>query len=296
MRSYSYYSQYTGNSRRRRLTRILLLCALAVSIFAAFLILGNLLNDRLEQAAPLLSLPAVYTAGTPSPAAVEEVYLYRQAANDEPAPSAVIGALSMETYPSADGLRAACALAAELYDGISIAPDPAAMPDAQTLRAIVSAAEENSLTPSAAISLSAGADSALAAAASLAEAGFHEILFTGAEAPDADETYALCSLYAALKEAAPAVTVGFSLAPAMFREADCAPLLETFAGYVDFLALDTTECGADSDRLTELCSSLYGSVRYYSLRILICGEAPQRAAQTEALREAGLSFLWQLDI
>lgn len=293
MRLYS-YSQYTGNSRRKRVTRVLALLALAAAIFAAFLILGNLLTDRMEQAAPLLALPSAHAAYTKDTAAAENVYLYTQASGTDSAPGGAFCALDPAEYATADDVRAACALAAELYDGISLTPDVSALPAEETVRALASAADTYSLTFAAALSLEDGTDAAADAAETLAALGVSEIVFTGAGTPTADEVYALCTLYAHLKQNAPSLAVGFSLSPAMFREANRAPVLETFAGYVDFLALDTSECGADEKAAAELCDALRGSIRYYSLRVLIGGEASARAAQTETLREAGVASLWQL--
>lgn len=302
MRLYT-YSLYTGNSRRKKLTRILLLCALAAAIFLSLLLLGNILNDRLEKATPLLALPAVHygTDGIQEPDA-PNVFVYSQKNPANTVPGAFC-ALRPAEYKSETELREACALASELYDGLTVTVSDAAgarfsldawttdgetdgtLPGTDALRSAAACAAENALTSCAILSLSGVSDTE--AAAELSALGFSEILFTGTGMLDEGTERALRVLTDAIRATGSGIRIGFALFPDVFTDAQHAPQLEALAGYADFLALDTSDCAADEERVLALCDSLRGSIGYYSLRILLLGDAARLAAQAETLRASG---------
>ena len=312
MRLYS-SSHYRGVSRRRRLGRILLLLLLTAAILISFLVMGNILHDRLEDAAPLLSLPIIsYTDSPAASSADTAVPFHIFVAGDTP--DGIFCTMDTAVLREGDpeAVRAACAVAAELYDGLSVtvrgedglrfAPEGTetgdeTLPGAASLRTLCDAAGEYGLILCAVWHLPGGvpeADSdACDGARELAKMGFDEILFTGLTAGPLREQdiSAMTALSSAVKEGSPALRVGFALEDDVFADVDSAYALETLAMSVDLLAVDfgiPPEDGTDEAEYARDCAgALYGSIEYYPLRVLIRGSVAAVAAQSAALQELG---------
>lgn len=311
------YSQnkYRGLSYRRKISQILFFSVLGTAILLSFLMLGNLLHDRLDKAAPLLDLPAVSYADT---SALEVVFAPPVVSSLLPkeSPDGVYCTVDDTVLTSGDAsrLQQACAVAAELYDGISVtvsdenglrfafADDASAVP--QPLTDLMKAAKNHGLVFSAVWQLPdevPGTDSVTCTVASaLARAGADEILFTGLSSASLsdEELTAMSALYDAVRAESSSVKIGFALMPEVFADVDSAPRLETLSAHTDILAVDFGEPAADDPDGTahalESAAGLYGSIGYYPLRILIRGGAEKAAAQSAALQQAGYTSIQPL--
>lgn len=308
------YSQnkYRGLSYRRKLGQILFFCVLGTAILLSFLVLGNLLHDRLDEAAPLLNLPAVSYADT---SALEVVFAPPVVSYLRPkeSPDGIYCTVDDAVLTSGDisELQQACAVAAELYDGISVTvsdgnfafgDDASAVP--QPLTDLLKAAKSHGLIFSAVWQLPdevPKTDSVTCAiACAIARAGADEILFTGLRSASlsAEELADMSALYDAVRAASSSVRIGFALMPEVFADVDSAPRLETLCAHTDILAVDFGEPAADDPDGTahalESAAGLYGSIEYYPLRILIRGSAEKATAQSAALQHAGYTSLQPL--
>lgn len=315
------YSQnkYRSPGYRRKVGRILLLCVLAAAILFSFLVLGNLLHDRLEKAKPLLNLPAVTYADTAamSPSSASLPFSDHQ-------PGTYTGGIyctvDAEVFSSGDStaMKEACAVASELYDGLSIpvsgenalrfssdsGQDPSSSAPPAEWKTLTGAAHACGLTVCAVWHLPNAVpepDSATCTSArAYAADGADEILFTGLtsaslSAADAD---AMAALSESIRESGTGVKIGFALTPETFADVDSASLLETLMPHVDFLAVDIGEPPApDPDGTAHAkgaAEKLYGSIAYYPLRILIRGSDVKLSAQSVILQEAGYTDIQPL--
>ena len=311
-------TQYVGSSPRKKILRVLFFCALVLLLLISVLMLGNILHDRLEKAAPLLALPSVsYTNLTD--ARQTDVYTPYTPGDAHPgyyyAPTA-------EVLAKAETLPEFCRTAAELYSGISVsvrdgdgmrfaaknAPADAAQKALyphETVSALLRAAKESALPCCAVWQMDssipdpneAGNESLF----ELASLGFDEILFTTLSADSLNErtVAAAASLAEALKKASPRLLVGFSVEYGAFTDAELSPLLEKLAECVDILAVDLGNAPAGTDASAAFAltraASLYGSIVYYPLRVLVRGAEADAAAQLRALQEEKISAVQIID-
>ena len=304
-------TQYLGTSLRKKLLRVLCFFSLALAILASVLMLGNILHDRLEKAAPLLSLPAIsytdlsavqktstYTPHTPG--TLRPGYYYA------PAPSVLAKTESIPAF---------CGTAAELYSGISLllhdgenlrfaSKTPPAdgsqkgLLPYESLTALLRASKEAALPCCAVWQINTAVpdpdESGNGFLFEIASLGFEEILFTTLSADTLNErTVAACaSLAEALKKTAPRLLVGFAVEYGAFTDAELAPMLEKLAACADILAVDLGGIPAgekDSAAFARTrAASLYGSIAYYPLRILVRGTEADASAQLRALQDAGI--------
>jgi len=315
------YSQnkYRSPGARRKAGRILLFCALTAALLFSFLVLGNLLHDRLEKAQPLLNLPAVTyadTAAAPPPSAALPFSDHQRGTYT----GGIYCTVDETVFSAGDAaaMKEACAVAAELYDGLSITvsgenalrfssaagQDPSSFAPPAEWKTLTEAAHSCGLTVCAVWSLpneipgidSATCDSARAFAAD----GADEILFTGLAAASlsAADAAAMAELSESIRKSGTGVKIGFALTPEIFADVDSASLLETLMPHVDFLAVDIGEPPAgDPDgtaHAKNIAEKLYGSIAYYPLRILIRGSDVKLSAQSVILQEAGYTDIQPL--
>ncbi len=304
-------SQYLGSSPRKRILRVLFFCALAAAILLSVLMLGNILHDRLAQASPLLALPSVSYGNIPD-RKTAQTYSAFTPGKEIPG---IYYAPGASVLSKAETIPDSCTAAAELYNGISLAVNDDAglrfAPKAadktaavtspypnETLAALLKAADAASLRTCAVWQMESSVpdwtSSESESIRAIAAEGFDEILFTTLTAGDLNERSiaAAAALADALKNLHPRLLVGFAVEHAAFTEADLAPLLEKLAMSVDFLAVDfgkapegETESAAFA---AERADTLYGSIAYYPLRVLVRGSDITAAAQIQKLRDAGI--------
>ncbi len=303
-------SQYLGSSPRKRILRVLFFCALAAAILLSVLMLGNILHDRLEQAAPLMALPSVSYGNIPETKNAQTYTPFTPGG----AISGIYYAPGASVLSKAETLTDCCAAAAELYDGISLAVNDTAglrfaaknaaeddkgnaLYPYETLTALLKAADTASLQTCAVWQMGSSvpdwnADESESIRAIAAE-GFDEILFTtlSTDALNERTIAAAGALADALKNLHPSLLVGFAVEYGAFTEADLAPLLENLAMSVDFLAVDFGKApDGESESAAfaaERASVLYGSIVYYPLRVLVRGSEITAAAQIQKLRDTG---------
>lgn len=305
-------AQYLGTSLRKKILRILCFCALALMLVISVLMLGNILHDRLEKAAPLLSLPAIsYNLGA---ADARGTSTYTPYTSGEIRPGYYY-APAASVLAKSDSIPAFCRTAAELYSGISLllhdgenlrfaSKTPPAdgsqkgLLPYESITALLRASKEAALPCCAVWQMgTAVPDSDETANGSLfgiASLGFEEILFTTLSADTLNErTVAACaSLTEALKKKAPRLLVGFAVEYDAFTDAELAPMLEKLAACVDILAVDLGVLPADESDSAAFArtraASLYGSIAYYPLRVLVRGTEEDASAQLRALQDAGI--------
>lgn len=307
-------NKYRSTASRRKAGRILFLSAVGAALVLSFLMLGNLLHDRLEKAAPLLNLPAITYADSDAHETPAVPYVPTPFRSGESV-DGIFCTVDASVFSSEDSssLKEACSVAAELYDGLSVT-----VADTQGLRfslddtpesgmrwkEVTDAAGICGLTVSAVWILpDAVPDSGSASFSSilaLAKAGADEILFTGLSSASLSrkEVEAMTALCLAVREIRSDVRIGFALSPQVFADVDSAPLLEVLASHTDLLAADLGEPPADDPDGAEYALSaaekLYGSIRYYPLRLLVRGSPARLAAQCAALQEAGYGAVQSL--
>ncbi len=265
---------YVGKAKRRRRIRILILCALTAAVLLAAALLGKLLKDRLDRTSPLLSLTAERVTLGAYPTAEE---VFHPGSHDGDAGGS-FGLMDPALYDDDESRREACGLIAELYDGVSLAPD--AEPEAAA--ALIRCAHERKLTVSAVLP----GDVDPSKIAALAEAGADEILLTNVcgAALTAQTLSILCELTDDLHALYPETRFGFALSPEVFGDGMSAVYLETLSERTDLLLLDTRQ----AEDPAALCAALAGSIRYYPLRVLIAGEEAAVSALRYSLQEAGI--------
>lgn len=297
-------SQYTGKSRRRKVFRILFLLVLAVALCAAALTLGNLLYDRVEKTAVLMQYaPYAYT---PQDSAVSSLPLSdRRVPNDT-----VYGFYRSVDFSggwTAEEWDSYCASVAESCDGLSFCATNGDEPlfafsvfatdaaddtnvqrtDLEQIRCMAAAAKQNLLSVTAVADFPTDTRMAGELAAELYALGCSDVLFVPSETENLTEQDVQRYISAAesARALASEIRVGFSVSASFFGDVSTSILINRLAESVDFLALNATS--ATTDSLLTLCESVYGSISYYSLRILIAGNEESVTAQTEALRNAG---------
>ena len=304
--------RYRGLSFRKKTGRILLLVYLVFALVFSFFVLGNLLHDRLTQAASLLDLPIIsYETAAPAPAPQSFSAQTSPVSRNTPGIYCTVDDAVLASGDT-EKIKEACTVAAELYDGLSIAVSDAAgirfalskestdaLP-AETWTRLLTAAHARSLTVCAvwqfadedAIRIADTDDSLLA----LAGSGTDEILFTGITSDILSEStlQAMVTLCSALK-ANHTVSIGAALTPAVFADADSAPRIEELLRHIDFLAVDLGEPPAEdpdgSAHVLHTAAQLYGSIPYFQLRLLIGGSEAKLAVQSAVLQEAGYTSI-----
>ena len=303
-------NKYRSPGFRRKVGRILFLCGLGTAILLSFLVLGKLLHDRLEKAAPLLKLPAVTYADTAAKKTFAEPL---PLADHRPGTGAdgIFCTVDEAVFRNGDSsaLKEACSVAAELYDGLSI---PVSGEDAlrfsegipEEWKNLLDAAHTYGLTVCAVWPLPdeiPGIDSATCAAArTLAKEGADEILFIGLTSASLgpDDPKNMAALCEDIRGTGSGTKIGFALMPEVFADADSAPRLDSLASHADFLAVDIGEPPAgDPDGIAHAeaaVEALYGSISYYPLRIMLRGNEGKLTAQSAALREAGYTAIQPL--
>ncbi len=286
-------SHYTGKTKQKKIFRIVLLTLLFLGILAGLAVLGNLLRERLVRAQSLLALtPEDYSVQTGTP----KTYEYTKPPMKNPHEKRFVCApVSPAVFAGTDALNAAFRSAAESHEGISVtvsdatglyfaigdAAENAALKPSSLLGEAVSAAGAYGLHLSATVHTSYSAQQDAAVLAELARLGITETVVCGLTKSTLTDAraYDLLLYLEMLRAAAPQMTIGLALSPALFTDAASAPHLDTLAAYFDFLLLDVS--AADSAdyaaSLQETLASLYGSLSYYDLAVLIDGEYASEA-------------------
>lgn len=277
-------SRYFGERRKRKLKRILIPIALVVAIVTALLMLGNLLKDRLDAAGPLLSFPVSTfpeQSGHRSPA---ELLLHRKKIT-----------VSL-TYAAVDPTNAEAEdldTLTDVYTGISLSV-PANRTDKETsdIRRIAAGASLRGIQCSAIVHVSqvvyGDVETSLTAAETLSrelsKLGFTEILITGITGEES--AVALAEIPGSIRESTPGIRIGFGVTAQALESGAFAPALEVLAEAADFMALDPLSV-TDTEEAVDLAFHHRGSIEYFSMRILIRGNASTRAATETALRREG---------
>ncbi len=281
-------SHYTGKTKQKKILRIVLLSVLILGILTGLAVLGNLLGERLVRAQSLLDLtPEDYSAqsnDTPS-------YAYTKPPQKNPLRMhAVCAPLSPAVFAKEETLKNAVLAAAETHAGISVtaadatglyfaigdAAENTALRSPSLLGYAADTAASHGMHISATVHTSYSVQQDASILEELTHRGITETVICGAagETLTASKMYDLLLYLETLRESAPQMTIGIALSPTLFADADAAVHLDTLAAYFDFLLLDIS--AADSADyaadLEKTLSSLYGSIAYYELAVLIAGE------------------------
>lgn len=277
-------SRYFGKKRKEKAKRILIPTVLILSILTVTLMLGNLLKDRLTAAESLLSLPTVtYPEQDTSVKTPSQLLLHK----DKHIPDVRYTAWEFGTpVPDFEAL-------APIYSGISvILPTAWTEAEEEAIRVLADEAAKHGMKVCAVFSLSdclaEDLPETLHAIGTRAEAlgRMHaaEILITGITGEESILT--LAEIPGKVRASAPQAQVGLGLTPDALISAPFAPALEVLAEAADFLALD-----GKSDLTVEEASDLAfrhrGSIRYFTLRVLIRGEESVRQSTETALLAEG---------
>ena len=278
-------SRYFGERRKQKWKRILIPLILVVFIVTATLMLGNLLKDRLDAAEPFLALHVFSfpeqdnTARSPS-----ELLLHN--------PKITVSLTYAAVDPSVTKAEDLDTLT-DVYTGISL-PVRLHCTDAETasLRRVAAGASLRGIQSCAVISVrevvTEDVDTSLANACALAQnlsgMGFTEMLITGITGEES--AVALAEIPGSIRESTPGIRIGFGVTAEALESGSFAPALEIIAETADFMALDPASITGTEDAVQNAFLHR-GSIGYFSMRILIRGEASTRAATESALRNEG---------
>lgn len=281
-------SPYFGTRRKEKMRRILIPVFLGVSIIAVTLMLGNLLQDRLTAAEPLLALPAASYPEKDTTIKTPAQLLLHKEKNIPPVRYTAIDVGA--SAPDYDALAA-------VYGGISLSV-PVEIHDAfaDTVRPVLQSAASHGMQICAVIPLadvicadtSASLNTVEALAQNLGTLGFTEIIFTGVTGEESLLT--LAELPGTVHRILPDMRVGFAMTAAALESGPFAPALEVLAEASDFLALDPGSV-TDTEEAVETAFRHRGSIEYFSLRILIRGDAATRLQTETALLVEGYTSL-----
>ena len=278
-------TRYFGERRKQKWKRILIPLVLVISIITATLMLGNLFKDRLDAAEPLLALH-VFTfpeqdgsVRTPS-----ELLLHR--------PGITVSLSYAAVDPSVSKAEDLDTLT-DVYTGISLSVSPERTEsETAALRHIASGASLRGIQCCAVIPVrevvSADVDASLATACALAQdlskMGFTEMLITGITGEES--AVALAEIPGSIRQSTPGIRIGFGVTAEALESGYFAPALEVMAETADFMALDPASV-TETEQAVQNAFLHRGSIGYFSMRILIRGDASTRAATEAALRLEG---------
>lgn len=263
-------SHYTGKTKQKKTLRIAFLSLLLLGILIGLAVLGNLLRERLARAQSLLALsPEDYTVQTGK----TESYEYTKPPEKRMLSYKGVCLPLSAAAENQNGISVTVSDASGLYFALADASENTALTPAARLADTVSAAAANGTHLSASVytSYSAAKDAALLS--ELARYGITEVVLRGLTGSTLSEkqTYTLLLYLEEIRNAAPQMTVGIALPPALLSSAASAAHLDTLAAYYDFLLLDLSD--ADTDNYAALVrntlSTHYGSLSYYDLGVLL---------------------------
>lgn len=284
----SSYSQYFGKKRKEKARRILIPAVLILSILSVTLMLGNLLLDRLVAAEPLLALPAVsYPEQDTSVKTPAQLLLHK----DKHTPDVRYTAHTLGSpLPDFDSLSA-------VYGGISVSV-PQAWSDetVSEIRRIAERAAKAGMDVCCVLSLkdylhaemSETLDAIEKKLEVLREVNVAEILLTGITGEES--IVMLAEVPGKIRAAVPRARAGLGVTSAALESAPFAPALEVLAEAADYLALDGTTSHT-AEETVDLAFRHRGSIRYFSLRVLIRGDADARQQTETALLAEGYTSL-----
>lgn len=277
-------TKYFGERRKQRLKRILIPIVLVVSIVTAFLMLGNLLKDRLDAAVPLLSFPVSTFPEQSGHRSPSELLLHRHKITVSLAYAAVDP--STAKAEDLDTLT-------DVYTGISLSVRAERTEnETAAIRKMASGATLRGIQCCAIVPVSdvirddtaASLNAVCSLAQELSSLGFTEILITGITGEES--AVALAEIPGSIRESTPGIRIGFGVTSAALDSGSFAPALEVVAEAADFMALDPGSV-TDTEKAVENAFRHRGSIDYFSMRILIRGDAGTRAATETALRNEG---------
>lgn len=283
---------YLGARRKQKWKRILLPIVLVVFILTAALMLGNLFKDRLDAAEPILALPVLsFPEQSTAPRTPAELLLHRRKIAVSLAYAAADPAVTR-----ADDLDTLT----DIYTGISLRVS-AQRTDSETaaLRRLTSGAYLRGMQCSAVVPITEvlreDVEASLTAAAALSQElsglGFTEVLFTGVTGEES--AVALAEIPGSIRKSTPGIRIGFGVTGAALESGSFAPALEVIAEAADFMALDPAAIQG-TEAVVKHAFLHRGSIAYFSMRILIRGDANTRAATETALRGEGYVALQSL--
>jgi hypothetical protein len=181
----------------------------------------------------------------------------------------------------------------DVYTGISLSVSPERTEsETAALRHIASGASLRGIQCCAVIPVrevvSADVDASLATACALAQdlskMGFTEMLITGITGEES--AVALAEIPGSIRQSTPGIRIGFGVTAEALESGYFAPALEVMAETADFMALDPDSI-TDTESAVKNAFLHRGSIEYFSMRILIRGDANTRAATEAALRLQG---------
>ena len=278
-------SQYFGERRKQKRKRILIPLVLVIFIITAALMLGNLFKDRLDAAEPLLDMHVFSfpeqdgSVRTPS-----ELLLHRPKITVSLSYAAVDPAIT-----KAEDLDTLT----DVYTGISLAVhSERTEAESAALRHIALGASLRGIQCCAIIPVREvvcdDVDTSLATACALAQdlskMGFTEMLITGITGEES--AVALAEIPSSIRTSTPGIRIGFGVTAEALESGYFAPALEVMAETADFMALDPDSI-TDTESAVKNAFLHRGSIEYFSMRILIRGDANTRAATESALRLQG---------
>ena len=291
------YKTYTAKKLKLP-RRLLFFFAVAAIIFAATVIVGNILKNRVETVKE--NSDTTFTLETEK----AQMDTAMQTAKHDSALSAVCaGHLATEGITDAKGVREKISqLSAAGYNAVSFAVNsdtgeftyasPALqeisrLPASEKLfsyallKEAASAAKALGMRISAVMCACADTDIDSTVAAELYSAGFDEIIVTGFEsdAPDDSTVSRINSYVEALRKSAP-VDFGVLLSDAVLSDSKNAPFIEKIFAKTEFLAIDMRD--ADSDEASSLAENIKGSFSAYLLRPVLRGDNAESAAAVRA--------------
>lgn len=277
-------SRYFGERRKQKWKRILIPVVLLISIVTATLMLGNLLKDRLDAAKPLLSLPVSTFPEQSGSRTHSELLLHQQK---------ITVSLSYAAVDPKNAKADDLDTLTDVYTGISLAVSAKRTEaDDAAIRHIASGASLRGIQCCAIIPVNEvvgdNVEDSLAAACVLAQdlskLGFTEMLIVGITGEES--AVALAEIPGSIRGTTPGIRIGFGVTAAALESGSFAPALEVIAEASDFMALDPLSV-TDTEEAAEYAFRHRGSIEYFSMRILIRGDATTRAATEAVLREEG---------
>jgi hypothetical protein len=281
-------SHYFGKKRKEKTKRILIPTVLILSILTVTLMLGNLLKDRLTEAESLLNLPAVtYPEQDTSVKTPSQLLLHKDKHTSD------VRYTAWESGTPAPDFESL----APVYGGISVILPPTwTEAEEEDIRKIADEAAKHGMKVCAVFSLSdcltENLSETLDAIGTRAEAldRMHaaEILITGITGEESILT--LAEIPGKVRASAPRAQIGLGVTPEALISAPFAPALEVLAEAADFLALDGVN-DLSAEDTADLAFRHRGSIRYFSLRVLIRGEESVRQSAEAALLAEGYTSL-----
>lgn len=278
MKSYR-RTRYTGKAKKQKILKAILWTVFLLGIFVGMLVLGNVLRERLENAAPDLAYEPKETAPSPG----ENAVLL------PPIPPKGLSGRALLCLPISEAAvhnaeERAAVLAACTEQGAGLSFVLSAGTPWDTLVRVTDFARSADLYLSFVLypSFSAETDETLFQTA--AEAGGRDLLLAGFsnDALSDKELADLLLWLTEIRESHPGLTLGLSLPPALFADPTAGAALDTLALAFDYLAADLS--ALSPEEIPAAWQALYGSAAYYDLALFCRDGEPVRQMKIQNAR------------